>query len=55
MITITLPSETINACLVALSKFPYSEAQPHIDLIRAATAAGTDTITPTTTEEKEEA
>ena len=55
MITITLPLDTTNACLVALSKFPYAEAQPHIDLIRAAIAAVTNTITPTTTEEKEEA
>lgn len=33
-ITVTLPIDTLNACLQALSKTPYEFAQPHIDLIR---------------------
>jgi hypothetical protein len=33
-VTLTLPVETINACLAALVKFPYEAAQPHIDLLR---------------------
>ena len=33
-ITVTLPIETINASLHALTKMPYEFAQPHIDLIR---------------------
>lgn len=34
-ITLTIPLDTVNAALVALSKFPYEQSQPHIDLIRA--------------------
>lgn len=34
-VTVTLPIEAINAALVALSKFPYDQAQPHIELIKA--------------------
>lgn len=34
-VSVTLPLESINAALVALSKFPYEQAKPHIDLIRA--------------------
>lgn len=34
-VTVTLPLESINAALVALSKFPYEQAQPHIELIKA--------------------
>ena len=34
-LTITLPVDTVNACLAALAKFPYEAAQPHIDLLRA--------------------
>jgi hypothetical protein len=33
-INLSLPLDTVNAALVALSKFPYDQAQPHIDLIR---------------------
>lgn len=55
MITITLPTQTLEACLVALGKFPYSEAQPHIDAIRTAVAASATPTTPTTTEEEEQA
>lgn len=58
MINITLPTQTLEACLVALGKFPYSEAQPHIDAIRAAVAAISTPATPTTpatTEEEEQA
>ncbi len=33
-LTLNVPLDTVNACLVALSKFPYEQAQPHIDLIR---------------------
>lgn len=33
-ITLTLPIETVNACLGALAKTTYEFAQPHIDLIR---------------------
>lgn len=33
-ITITLPIDTVNACLGALAKTPYEFAQPHIDLVR---------------------
>jgi hypothetical protein len=31
---VTLPVDTINACLAALSKMPYEFAQPHIDMVR---------------------
>jgi hypothetical protein len=34
LINLSLPLETVNAALVALSKCPYDQAQPHIDLIR---------------------
>jgi hypothetical protein len=34
LIQLSVPPETINAVIVALSKFPYEQAQPHIDLIR---------------------
>jgi hypothetical protein len=34
LISLSLPLETVNAVIVALSKFPYEQAQPHIDLIR---------------------
>lgn len=34
-ITLNIPLDTVNAALVALSKFPYDQAQPHIDLIRS--------------------
>jgi hypothetical protein len=33
-VSLNIPLDTVNACLVALSKFPYEQAQPHIDLIR---------------------
>lgn len=39
-VTLTLPLDTINACLAALSKFPYEVAQPHIDLVRSRAAEG---------------
>jgi hypothetical protein len=35
MIKLELPLETYNAILIALSKFAYVEAQPHIDLIKS--------------------
>lgn len=38
-VTVTLPVESINAALVALSKFPYEQAQPHIELIKARVEA----------------
>jgi hypothetical protein len=34
LIKLLVPLETVNAAIVALSKFPYEQAQPHIDLIR---------------------
>lgn len=34
LINLSVPLETVNAALVALSKFPYEQSQPHIDLIR---------------------
>jgi hypothetical protein len=34
-INLSLPLDTVNAALVALAKFPYEQAQPHIDLIRS--------------------
>jgi hypothetical protein len=34
LINLSVPLDTVNAALVALSKFPYEQAQPHIDLIR---------------------
>ena len=34
LINLSVPLDTVNAALVALSKFPYDQAQPHIDLIR---------------------
>lgn len=34
-VTVTLPLESINAALMALSKFPYEQARPHIELIKA--------------------
>lgn len=33
-ITVTLPIETLDACLAALAKLPYEFANPHITLIR---------------------
>jgi hypothetical protein len=33
-VTLTLPLETVNAALVALSKLPYEAAKPHIDIIQ---------------------
>lgn len=38
-VTVTLPIESINAALVALSKFPYEQAAPHIDVLRASVNA----------------
>lgn len=57
-VTVTLPLESINAALVALSKFPYEQAQPHIDLIRsrvdavlkATASTAPDTVTVTESE-----
>jgi hypothetical protein len=50
-VTITLPIETINACLAALVKFPYEQSQPHIELLRVraneALAAQQKTAEPT--------
>jgi hypothetical protein len=37
LINLTLPLDTVKAAIVALSKFPYDQAQPHIDLIRGQT------------------
>lgn len=34
-VTVTLPIDSINAALMALSKFPYDQAQPHIDMIKS--------------------
>jgi hypothetical protein len=34
-INLSVPLDTVNAVLVALSKFPYEQAKPHIDLIRS--------------------
>lgn len=47
-VTVTLPLESINAALVALSKFPYEQAQPHIDLIRSRVDAVIKTAAPDT-------
>lgn len=38
-ITVTLPVETLNACLAALVKMPYEFANPHITLIQQRGAA----------------
>lgn len=38
-LTVTLPVETFDAALRALSKMPYDFAQPHIDLIRQRASA----------------
>jgi hypothetical protein len=32
---VTLPIDSINAALMALSKFPYDQAKPHIDMIKS--------------------
>jgi len=34
-ITITIPIDTVNAAISALAKFPYDQAQPHIDVLRS--------------------
>jgi hypothetical protein len=34
-VTVTLPIDSINAALMALSKFPYDQAKPHIDMIKS--------------------
>ena len=34
-VTITLPVETINACIAALAKLPYEHTHMHIDLLKA--------------------
>lgn len=34
--TVTLPVDTLNAALMALSKFPFEQAAPHINAIQAA-------------------
>jgi hypothetical protein len=54
-VTVTLPIESINAALVALSKFPYEQAQPHIDLIRSRVDAVIKTAAPDTESEGGEA
>lgn len=38
-VTITLPVETLNACLAALVKMPYEFAHQHITLIQQRGAA----------------
>lgn len=38
-LTVTLPVETLDAALRALTKMPYEFAQPHIDLIRQRASA----------------
>lgn len=38
-ITLTLPVETVNACLAALVKTPYEFAQPHIEMLRSRASA----------------
>lgn len=38
-VTISLPVETLNACLAALVKMPYEFANPHITLIQQRGAA----------------
>lgn len=38
-INLTLPVETLDAAIRALSKQPYDFAQPHIDLIRQRASA----------------
>lgn len=36
-VEVRLPIASIDAALQALAKFPYEQAQPHIDMIRART------------------
>lgn len=38
-LNLTLPVDTLDAALRALSKMPYDFAQPHIDLIRQRASA----------------
>ena len=38
-VTIKLPMATVDACITALAKFPYEQAQPHIDVLRASVNA----------------
>lgn len=38
-VTVTLPIDTVNACLAALAKTPYEFAQPHIELLRSRASA----------------
>jgi hypothetical protein len=38
-VTINLPMATVDACITALSKFPYEQAAPHIDVLRASVNA----------------
>lgn len=45
-VTVTLPVDTVNAALMALSKFPYEQSQPHIDLIRSRVDAALGAATP---------
>lgn len=52
-VTVTLPLDSINAALMALSKFPYEQAQPHIDLIRSSVNAALQTPVTITAEEVE--
>ena len=53
MIELTLPLETVNACLTALSKFPYEQSAPHIALIRQQ--ADPQVVAPTESIEVEKA
>lgn len=52
-VTVTLPIESINAALVALSKFPYEQAQPHIDVLRASVNSALGKPTTVTVTESE--
>ena len=36
-VNVTLPIETINACLAALVKLPYEQVQQHIEMLRVRT------------------
>jgi hypothetical protein len=49
-VTITIPVDTVNAALAALSKFPYEQAQPHIDLLRSRASAALESAQPTPAE-----
>lgn len=49
-VTIKLPMATVDACITALAKFPYEQAAPHIDALRASVNAVLKPVGVTVTE-----